>query len=62
MKIRDVNKKIKELKNAGLLDNFTKPELKCLRELIKYQQEFVIIGRNREETEKSLFIAKQMPL
>ena len=51
-----------ELKNAGLLDNFTKRQIKCLRELIKHQQEFVIIGNERKETERLLFEAKKTPL
>jgi hypothetical protein len=62
MKRSEVNKKMKELENCGLLDNFTKPQLKCLRELIKNQQEFIIMESNRQETEKSLFKAKQTPL
>jgi len=62
MKRTEVNKKIKELENCGLLDNFTKPQLKCLQELIKNQQEFVILENDQHETEKSLFKAKQMPL
>ena len=57
-----VNEKMKELEKVGLLDNFSKPQLKCLRELIKNQQEFIIMENDRIETEKSLFKAKQMPL
>jgi hypothetical protein len=63
MKRSEVNKKMKELENAGLLDNFTNEERKCLRQLIKHQQEFIIVENNRKETEKSLFKAKGiMPL
>jgi len=62
MKSSEVNKKMDELKNAGLLDNFTKRQIKCLRELIKHQQEFVIIGNERKETERLLFEAKKTPL
>jgi Lhr-like helicase len=62
MKRSEVNKKMKELEKVGLLDNFNKPQLKCLRELIKNQQEFIIVENDRQETEKSLFKAKQMPL
>ena len=51
-----------ELEKVGLLDNFTKPQLKCLRELIKNQLDFIIVGNDRIETEKSLFKAKQTPL
>ena len=53
---------MKELEKVGLLDNFTKPQLKCLQELIKNQQEFIIMENDREETEKSLFKAKHTPL
>jgi len=63
MKRSEVNKKMKELENAGLLDNFTNEERKCLRQLIKHQQEFIIVENNWKETEKSLFKAKGiMPL
>ena len=62
MKRSEVNKKMIELEKVGLLDNFTKPQLKCLRELIKNQLDFIIVGNDRIETEKSLFKAKQTPL
>jgi hypothetical protein len=58
MERSEVNKKMKELKNAGLLDNFTRQQRKCLRELIKNQQDFIILENERKETEKSLFKAK----
>jgi hypothetical protein len=58
MKRSEVNKKIKELRNAGLLDNFTRRQLKVLRQLIENQLDFIIIQNERKETENSLFKAK----
>ena len=62
MKTTDIRKKMKLLENAGLLDNFTMRQKKCLKELIKNQQDFIILENDQKETEKSLFKAKQMPL
>jgi hypothetical protein len=62
MKRSEVNKKMKELEKVGLLDNFSKPQLKCLKQLIKNQQEFIIMENDRKETEKSLFKAKGLEL
>jgi hypothetical protein len=57
-----LNKKMKELKNAGFLNNFTIQQKKCLRELIKNQQDFIILENEQKETEKSLFKAKGLEL
>jgi hypothetical protein len=62
MKRSEVNKKMRELEKVGLLDNFTKPQLKCLKQLIENQQEFIIMESNRQETERSLFKAKGLEL
>ena len=62
MKTTDIRKKMKLLENTGLLDNFTMRQKKCLKELIKNQQDFIILENDQKETEKSLFKAKQMPL
>jgi hypothetical protein len=63
MKRSEVNKKMKELKKVGLLDNFTRAQKKLLKQLIENQQDFIIMENDRQETEKSLFKAKGlMPL
>ena len=49
---------MKLLKDAGLLDSFTKQQQKCLKELIKNQQDFISMENERNETEKSLFKVK----
>ena len=58
MKTTDVRKKMKLLEDAGFLDNFTVQQKKCLRELIKNQQDYIILENEQKETEKSLFKAK----
>jgi hypothetical protein len=62
MRTSEVNKKMKELEKVGLLDNFTRQQKKLLRQLIENQQDFIIVEKNRIETEKSLFKTKQTPL
>ena len=59
MKTSKVKKKIKELENAGLLDNFTSKQKKSLIVLIKNQQDFINSENERKETEKSLFKGKE---
>jgi hypothetical protein len=61
MKRSEINKKMKELAKAGLLDNFTKEQKKCLRQLIKNQLDYIIIEDERQFIENCLFDAKKMP-
>jgi hypothetical protein len=62
MRTSEVNKKMRELKKVGLLDNFTRVQKKLLKQLIENQQDFIIMENDRKETEKSLFKAKGLEL
>ena len=62
MERKDVNKKMKQLANAGLLDNFSRRQKKCLRDLLKNELDFVIIGKEGKVVEECLFEAKNTPL
>ena len=46
---REINKKFKTLKEAGLLNDFTDEQIECIKTLYKNQQNILLLGFNEDE-------------